>query len=594
MDRTGKIGVALAIITLVVWQIFYSKEMERTRLAQEKVAAEAAAQAANAPAGTPGAGTENPAAPTAGAAASTAAPVYTGATPAPTAVVLAQSNIPKTTEVIEGSEAKWTFSNFGGGIERVELINHKAEGGTALILNEFGGIPIGALTESFETAVLEPYQLEVSADRKAVTFRRTDSRQLTIEKRFTLSAPSAELEKAAPYLWNLELRFINQSPAPVTVPAYALRTGAAAPLHIKDQPLYTGFNRMNSGSAKYTDINWFDGGGFLGFNRVPRLVYSESGQVQWIGVTNQYYSTIVSPVGDAATEALARRFSVEMKDWTANGRSGDGVPPRAVDGAVRYAATVLEPGRDLVRKSTIYAGPRELEILRELGGGQDQMLDFGMFGIVSKILLASMNALKGLLGSYAAAIIVLTIIIKLLMWPLQNKSTASMQRMQELQPKMNALKEKYADDPTRMNQELMGLYKKHGVNPMAGCLPMFIQIPIFFGFYNMLGKAVALRNSPFLWVPDLSQPDTVAIIAGFPVNVLPLLMAITMLVQMQLTPKTGDPMQQRMFMFMPVIFVVFCYNYASGLALYWTVQNIFTIIQLLITNRNKRAGLQVL
>ena len=283
-----------------------------------------------------------------------------------------------------------------------------------------------------------------------------------------------------------------------------------------------------------------------------------------------------------------------MKDWTANGRSGEGLPPHAVDGALRYAATVLEPGRDLVRKSTIYSGPRELGILRELGGGQDQMLDFGMFGIVSKILLASMNALKGLLGSYAAAIIVLTIIIKSLMWPLQNKSTASMQRMQALQPKMNALKEKYADDPTKMNQELMGLYKKHGVNPMAGCLPMFIQIPIFFGFYNMLGKAVALRNSPFLWVHDLSQPDTVAILAGFPVNVLPLLMAGTMLVQMQLTPKTGDPMQQRMFMFMPVIFVVFCYNYASGLALYWTVQNIFTIVQLLLTNRNKRAGLQVL
>jgi YidC/Oxa1 family membrane protein insertase len=122
---------------------------------------------------------------------------------------------------------------------------------------------------------------------------------------------------------------------------------------------------------------------------------------------------------------------------------------------------------------------------------------------------------------------------------------------------------------------------------------MLVQIPIFFGFYNMLGKAVALRNSPFLWVQDLSQPDTVAVLAGFPVNVLPILMAGTMLYQMQLTPKTGDPMQQRMFMFMPLIFVVFCYNYASALALYWTVQNIFTIVQLLITNRKKNAGLQV-
>jgi YidC/Oxa1 family membrane protein insertase len=220
-------------------------------------------------------------------------------------------------------------------------------------------------------------------------------------------------------------------------------------------------------------------------------------------------------------------------------------------------------------------------------------MDFGMFGFVSKILLSSMGGLHAMLGSYAAAIIVLTLIIKTLMWPMQNKSTESMKKMQELQPKMTALREKYADDPTRMNQELLGLYKKHGVNPMAGCLPMVVQIPIFFGFYNMLGKAVELRNSPFLWVTDLSQPDTVAVVAGFPINVLPILMAGTMLYQMRLTPKTGDPVQQRMFMFMPLIFVVFCYNYASGLALYWTVQNVFTIVQLLVTNRKQRSGLQV-
>lgn len=585
MDRTGKIGVALAIITLVVWQIFYSKEMERTRLAQEQAAA-AAVASGEAVAAAPGAAPAAAGAPAAPATGSSAAA-------APAAVVIAPSSVPKATEVLEGTEAKWTFTNVGGGIERVVLLNHKAEGGRDLLLNEFGGVPIGALTESFETAVLDPYEMEVAADRKSVVFRRTDSRQLKIEKRFTLQAPTAELEHAAAFLWNLEVRFVNQGAAPVTVPTYALRAGSAVALHIKDQPIYTGINRMNSGSTKFTDVNWFEGGGFLGFNRVPRPVYSEAGQIQWAGVTNQYYSTILSSVGETAPEVLARRFALELKDWTEGGRSGEGMAPYAVDGALRLNATVLEPGRDLVRKFTVYAGPREHSTLRELGGGQEQMLDFGMFGIVSKILLASMNWLKGLLGSYAAAIIALTIIIKALLWPMQNKSTASMQRMQALQPKMNALKEKYSDDPTKMNQELMALYKKHGVNPMAGCLPMFVQIPIFFGFYNMLGKAVALRNSPFLWVNDLSQPDTVAVLAGFPVNVLPLLMAVTMLVQMQLTPKTGDPMQQRMFMFMPVIFVVFCYNYASGLALYWTVQNVFTIVQLLLTNKNKRAGLQV-
>ena len=121
---------------------------------------------------------------------------------------------------------------------------------------------------------------------------------------------------------------------------------------------------------------------------------------------------------------------------------------------------------------------------------------------------------------------------------------------------------------------------------------MFIQLPLFFGFYNMLGKAVELRNSPFLWVTDLSQPDTVAHVAGYPVNVLPLVMAVTMLWQMQLTPKTGDPVQQRVFMFMPLIFIAFCYNFAAALSLYWTVQNIFTIIQLTVTNKQNKADLQ--
>jgi YidC/Oxa1 family membrane protein insertase len=148
---------------------------------------------------------------------------------------------------------------------------------------------------------------------------------------------------------------------------------------------------------------------------------------------------------------------------------------------------------------------------------------------------------------------------------------------------MAELREKYKDDPTRMNQELMKLYKEYGVNPFGGCFPMLIQIPIFFGFYSMLGTAIELRNSSFLWVHDLSQPDTVGHFLGFPVNILPLLMAGTMLWQMSLTPKTGDAAQQRMFMFMPVIFILFAYNYASALSLYWTTQNLISVGQLYLT-----------
>ena len=155
--------------------------------------------------------------------------------------------------------------------------------------------------------------------------------------------------------------------------------------------------------------------------------------------------------------------------------------------------------------------------------------------------------------------------------------------MQLLSPKMTELKEKYKDDPTKMNEELMKLYKQYGVNPVGGCLPMLVQIPIFFGFYSMLGSAIELRNSHFLWIHDLSQPDTITHFMGFPINLLPIIMAGTMLWQMAISPKSGDAVQQRMMYFMPVIFLTFAYNYASGLALYWTTQNIFSIAQLYYT-----------
>jgi YidC/Oxa1 family membrane protein insertase len=421
--------------------------------------------------------------------------------------------------------------------------------------------------------------------------KKLDARKLEISKRFALVSPNGSGAEET-YQVELELTFTNRSDQPLTVPAFAVRAGSSAPLHIKDLPIYTGLNRMLGGSSKAADVTWFDGGGFLGFGKTPRPLYSDLGAVKWVGINNQYYCTLITAVDSTANEALGSRFSVSADEWSASGRTADAPMPFAIDGALRIAATGLEPGKEITRKFSIYAGPREFSRLQSLNGGQEELLDFGTFSWVSRILLSSMNGLHSLFGSYAAAIVVLTVIIKGILWPLQNKSTASMKRMQELQPKMAAIREKYADDPQQLNEELLHLYKKYGVNPASGCLPMFIQLPLFFGFYNMLGKAVELRNSPFLWVTDLSQPDTVAHVAGYPVNVLPLVMAVTMLWQMQLTPKTGDPVQQRVFMFMPLIFIAFCYNFAAALSLYWTVQNIFTIIQLTVTNKQNKADLQ--
>ncbi|MGB8465952.1 MAG: YidC/Oxa1 family insertase periplasmic-domain containing protein, partial [Terrimicrobiaceae bacterium] len=299
--------------------------------------------------------------------------------------------------------------------------------------------------------------------------------------------------------------------------------------------------------------------------------------ITWTGVASQYFTTIVTTLKTKGVSAWATRFET---------RKLNDVPVYGIQGGLGMPAFTLAPGQSVTESFEIYAGPKEISQLRKLGGGQDSVMNFGMFGFVSEFLLWAMNSLKTVFDSYAAAIIVLTLIIKTLLWPIQNKATNQMRKMSLLSPKMTELREKYKDDPQKMNEEVMKLYREYGVNPFSGCLPMLIQIPIFFGFYAMLGSAIELRNSSFLWVHDLSQPDTVFRLWGFPINVLPIVMAGTMIWQMAISPKSGDAMQQRIFYFMPVVFLVFCYNYASGLALYWTTQNLFSIVQLYLT-RNK-------
>jgi YidC/Oxa1 family membrane protein insertase len=345
--------------------------------------------------------------------------------------------------------------------------------------------------------------------------------------------------------------------------------------------MYTKFDWMHEGKFQTIDVNWFNASSvpLLGIPiRDARNLYLESKKdVTWAGVASQYFCTIVTAEKTKGNSAWATRFDTsDPKDARVYG----------IQGGIGMPAFTLAPGQSLSESFQIYAGPKDLAQLRMLGGGQDAVMNFGMFGFVSEFLLWAMNSLNAVFHSYAAAIIVLTLIIKSLLWPIQNKATNQLRKMSLLSPKMTELREKYKDDPQKMNEEVMKLYKEYGVNPFSGCVPLLIQIPIFFGFYAMLGSAIELRNSSFLWVHDLSQPDTLFKIWGFPVNILPIVMTGTMIWQLIITPKSGDAMQQRIFYFMPVIFLVFCYNYASGLALYWTTQNLFSIVQLYLT-RNK-------
>ena len=249
-------------------------------------------------------------------------------------------------------------------------------------------------------------------------------------------------------------------------------------------------------------------------------------------------------------------------------------------------------------KYTLYTGPREYDRLAKIGRERDNRFELlmnfgGWFGWVAEGLLRTMKWFHGKGLSYAMAIIAITFIIKLIFWPITARSTRAMKKMAavnaKMMPEVKDIRERYKDDYQKMNMKMMETYKKYGVNPlsqMGGCLPMVIQLPIFFGFFTMLRTAIELRGAEFLWVTDLSSPENLfADTLGFPINIMPLLMTGTMFLQMRLQPPSPgmDPTQQARMKYMPLMFVFFFYSASSGLCLYWTVQNVLSIVQTKMT-----------
>ncbi|MBE2181113.1 MAG: membrane protein insertase YidC [Chthoniobacterales bacterium] len=564
MDRKAWIVIVLCIASLGLWQWAYVKyysptpeqAAEAARIAEQGRALEAAKTPVPAPA--------------------QAAPV---AEPAPTPVVAVPA-VPREQIKVSTGLAEFYFESDSGGLARVVLLGHMGEHGANVTLNIPEAMPIGAMGDE-AGSVSGGFQRVQTGRPNEVVFVRESAEGLNVRKSFVVDEADGGQGN---YVVNLEVTFTNAGGAARERSGFFISTGGVAPVHYRDMPMYTGVDWYRDGKATFIDVNWFNASSIplTGIELRPAsgTYRQQSDKIAWAAVKNQYFVNMVAVAeGDPGTEVWARRI-----DLLHAGHQDEKV--FGIEGALGLPGFRLDPGQTRSWTFQIYTGPKDLGRLAKLGHGEQEVMNFGIFKWVSEILLYSMNALYGVLGNFAAAIIVLTIIIKALLWPLQNKATNSMRKMAALSPKMTELREKYKDDPTRMNQELMKLYKDYGVNPFSGCFPMLIQIPIFFGFYSMLGTAIELRNSSFLWVHDLSQPDTVAHIMGFPLNILPLLMAATMLWQMHITPKTGDAVQQRMFMFMPLIFILFAYNFASALSLYWTTQNLISIFQLYMT-RNR-------
>jgi YidC/Oxa1 family membrane protein insertase len=515
-------------------------------------------------------------------------------TSVPTTGTLVESEEPEKLLTIENDIWRLTFTSHGGGLKLVELKKYpesvacRSRNGSST--NRFATLNTKAPAPAF--ALVGSEALQGDGD---FSLTKTDG-GVRAEKTLPSGARLVkEFQLGTNYLFSVIVRLENPATQPLQLPAQELVIGTATPLDPSDDGTLMAMQWYDGVNAQSVSDPWFANRTFGCFPGAPRTEYlSGSNNVVWAAVNNRFFTMIVAPPTNApAPQILARHVNLpppSAEEVAANPKAV--AKPFGLQSALVYPAMTLAPKQTVERRFDVFAGPKEYKLLDRLaslfGNNMDLVMGFGgFFGFFARLLLLSMNGLHALGLSYALTIIGITVIIKVLFWPLTQMSTRSMKRMQALQPQVKAIQEKFKDDPTKMNQKMMELWKQNKVNPAAGCLPMLIQLPIFFGFYRMLQTAIELRGASFLWACDLSRADTVWVIPGlnFPLNPLPLIMGATQLWQMRLTPPSPgvDPVQQKMMQYMPLIFLFILYNFSSGLTLYWTVQNLLTIAQMKLT-----------
>jgi YidC/Oxa1 family membrane protein insertase len=373
---------------------------------------------------------------------------------------------------------------------------------------------------------------------------RTTFEGQPIVKRFTFRGDAYPIQMAV------------ETPPPETLPVELIQSAPDG------QPASVGLLLTRANTINENGIS-FEGPAALIDGELVQTAFDDlegpqalTGAVGWSGFEDHYFLVAAAPERAVSVRILPRGNAIEEKILT----------PRAATGPT-----------DL--NFTLYLGPKDRATLEAAGNDFAKGLNLGWFAPISLLLLQVLQFCHGLSGNWGVDIILLTVLVKLLFWPLTRKSFASMREMQKLQPEMTKLREKYKDDPQKMNAETMELYKRHKVNPLGGCVPMILQIPVFIGLYQLLQNTIELRHAPFgLWVTDLSAPERLYIL-GYGIPVLTLLLGASMFLQQKLTPAAGDPTQQRIMMFMPVIFTFMFIGFPAGLTLYWLTNNILTIGQ---------------
>ncbi len=506
----------------------------------------------------------------------------------------------------DGKEvARFNFQNVGGSLSSVNMIG-KAINSTDATLQEDvrinGSAPQGIGTlmfglskdraPRFDQTIYSVVPAETDAT-KVTLFGSTGN--LLIRKVYSLlplERDGKHVEGNA-YALNLTITIQNASGQTLAANDWGLFAGAVCELPTESWGSggYVNYITLTEGDYnKYgldTFNHWFT-------KNEERRYDRDCNGLDWAGIMNQYYATVVKP--DKASNNDAIFASPTKLPLPVTGEMepalelGLGIP----DFTLTPAGEGMQAGVKVLSYD-IFTGPKRNLMLNGMTDEFrkiDRVMDYGIFTIISHPMNWLLNVFHGWFGNWGWAIVAMTFVVRLLIWPLYRKSYKSMKSMSLLQPKMQELKEKYPDDQQKVSMEMMKLYREYGISPAGGCLPMMLQMPIFLAFFWVLQAAEEFRGAPFIgWVTDLSQMDTICTIPipGFdwalPINVLPVTMVLLMWLQMRMTPQAGDPMQRRMIQLMPLFFFAFCYFYQSALALYWTVTNIISIFQTWLIRR---------
>lgn len=465
--------------------------------------------------------------------------------------------------VLSNNFIRIEVTSWGGGIRSVELLKYNAGEHGHVVLNGTNFVPALALRELPGLDSGGAYQLR-QIDAHTIEMSAKSSAGVMVTKKLVLTDN---------YVVNGNIEVTRPALPGAHGPSIDVIVGTATPVGAKEAPDFLGMDTMVGGKCRAESI--WDSSGFFIF-RSKVLSLKETNEVlssRWVDVKNQFFTMVLTPATNTLAVGFERGPVPIPTLWESK------AAPQGVTAWVTLPPTATSTNGVERYEFRYYAGPKELDRLAALGQGQEDVMNFGFWGVISVVLLRSMKFFYQVIPNYGVAIIIITVIIKLLFWPIQAKSIKSMKEMQKFQPLIKKLKEKYKDDPQRLNQEQMRLYKEHKINPFAGCLPMLVQIPVFFGLFAMLRSAIELRGAAFLWIKDLSLPDTIFHVAGFPFNPLPLAMTAASFWQMKLTPQTGDTQQQKMMLFMPLMMLFLFYNTSSGLVLYWTVQQFLSVAQ---------------